>query len=390
MNTTPLWTNAGRRVYIARFGQEAWDRFSVEQYPQWSKPGLWSGLVFWLKTVLIGLGFVSVALTKGKRRSHPRGVGLGGSLEVVANPAFPAHPFFQPSRRFSIRLRHSNLSPKHGHDDAALLIRGAALKFEDADEGGPCDLVMNSGARPVFWSCRDLFPVGLYPADSTGRKAVKREEMYRHYPAKAVGQYDCLRRAPSSYSAVGYHTKFVMHFDCSDGVARYARFRLVPPGWRTMADDSGLPDEEHEARLGSQLFVTPWELSPGRDPAEARPPDYLQRELEERTRDGGKIAYLLQVQLHEGEPSEAEAREVFNPMIAWDSPWMDLARVEADRVLPPELTERTRFDPGVVPEGMRIMRARVQEDPASILWMRASIYRASGAARKLGRRLRGA
>ena len=292
---------------------------------------------------------------------------------MVAVPVKPP-PILCDGRTYPVRLRHSNLSPFDGWDDAGLSFRGAALKFADVDVGGPLDLVMNSGMRGFFWNGKTLFGISKYPPRSQGKKLAGRKEYFRTHPSMPYGLFHCIRRAPESYSRVCYATKFPIHFRALDGVERLVRFRLVPiADWNGIADDSGLTDEDHENRLKSRMYQTPWDIEARRDPDDDRPDDYLHTELGERIARDGAIRYRLQMQLWESSEGD-EPWRVFNPNLPWELPWLDLAELEMTGELSKDVTERMQVNPSNVPDSLALIETGCEEDPNSIHYIRQRAY----------------
>ena len=99
---------------------------------------------------LFGLG----ALKLGTRPTHPEGCGAYGVAKIVSKPQFPKCKFFTAGKSFPVRLRHSNL--ENGHD-AGADFRAASVKFADADDGGPLDLIMMTGPGTPLWNVQTIF-----------------------------------------------------------------------------------------------------------------------------------------------------------------------------------------------------------------------------------------
>ncbi len=384
-----MWKNMANEVYVRFWGQEDFDRYSAEQYEPIPETTLISRAKLRAQTAVLQGIFAVSGLRTGIRPSHKLGAGLLGTATVNPDPAFPEHPFFKAGRTFPVRLRHSNLSPSDGWDDAGLSFRGAALKFADVDHGGPLDLVMNSGLRSFFWNGKTLFGISRYPPRSQGKTLEGRKQFFRTHPALPYGLFHCIRRAPESYSLVSYATKFALHFRALDGKTRFVRFRLVPiSDWERVADDSGLTEEATENRLETRMYHTPWDIEARRDPEDKRPSDYLHTELGERIARDGAVRYRLQIQLWESNEQD-EPWRVFNPGFPWELPWLDLAELEMTQELAPEVTERMRFIPSNVPDSLGQIEVGSEVDPNSILYIRKRAYAWSQASRLFRRKIKG-
>ena len=77
------------------------------------------------------------------------GIVARGRIRIVDDLAIPDTDFFRPGREFPCRLRHASISFM---DDATMVVRGASLKFADADLDSPLDLLMNGGVTAPFWN----------------------------------------------------------------------------------------------------------------------------------------------------------------------------------------------------------------------------------------------
>lgn len=110
---------------------------------------------WWAKLQLRGLSAVCVslialrALLNRHRMSHHNGIVGRGRIRIVDDLAIPDTDFFRPGREFPCRLRHASISFM---DDATMVVRGASLKFADADIDSPLDLLMNGGVTAPFWN----------------------------------------------------------------------------------------------------------------------------------------------------------------------------------------------------------------------------------------------
>lgn len=313
---------------------------------------------------LLGLYFSVQGARTGQRGTHAPGVSARGVIRMRSALDIPEHPFFRPGRTFACRLRHSNASFA---DDAALVIRGAALKFSDSDMHTPLDILMNTGATPAFY-CPHSFMVF-----ARGRGAVTRDdwssqvEVLRRLPAFFVGAIGGMRAAPESYAQLSYYNQTIAPFRGLDGQLQGMRIRMVDPDLEL---ESGLLSEAHQRRVHDQR----------RDADDSRPHDYLRTEFAERVRTQG-VRYTLQIQLRPIEPDH-DTHEVFNPMRLWpDRPWSDLADVELYAPLSDTENARTRFWPGNQAEGLGLFDGWHVRDYNALTWIRVHFYALAAAGR---------
>src|SRR5687767_194534 len=89
------------------------------------------------------------ALVTRRRMSHQNGILGAGKLTIVDALRVPENAFFVAGKQFDCRLRHGCARLL---DDAALVVRGAALKFADSNDKSPLDLLMNTGQTAPFWN----------------------------------------------------------------------------------------------------------------------------------------------------------------------------------------------------------------------------------------------
>jgi arachidonate 5-lipoxygenase len=102
---------------------------------------------------------------------------------------------------------------------------------------------------------------------------------------------DSLRRAPTSYCDVIYHSHVTYEFQPSQGPPLAVRFRLLP------LQPSG-PRERNfveSGRLNRQDQEKPWFKERHED--DTRPKDYLRLEFIERLRQDEPVKYQLQLQM---------------------------------------------------------------------------------------------
>lgn len=289
-----------------------------------------------------------------RRMSHDNGITTRGRVRIVDAPEFPDHPFFRAGAEFPCRLRHASVSYQ---DDAALVVRGASLKFADSDYASPLDLLMNTGETAPFFDAWTFVQFMYLTVRGRDPYAIP---YLNKYPLCARGIQVSLRRNPASFTQLYYYSKTPFEFRANDGRLRYVKFRLVP---EDRGPETGQPSEED--------VETPWDQKAL--PGETRSPNYLKRELRERLGQG-PVRYHLQLQLHE--PDAGDVRELLlNPCIGWDEqthPWMDLAEVTLDEALPFEKGNWMRFSPTNQPEGMGFIEPLSIHDPPSLERLRQS------------------
>jgi hypothetical protein len=313
----------------------------------------------WALTTFILVLLTIEALRTRRRMSHTAGIAGRGTLRVVDRPTFPEHEFFLPGRTFACRVRHSSATHT---DEAMLQVRGVALKFADSDYEAPLDIEMNTGQTSVFWTLRlfwrwtsmrlkmiraagppDLTPVLRY---------------FDEYPAALKAARDGVRRNPSSFTRLYYHSGFAIHFRARDGHKRYAKFRLIPAD---RGPESGLP--------GRSDLDEVWKTE-ARLPGDTRPDDYLRQEWAERVnREGAN--YLLQLQLYEAQPGDTA--EVLNSSRPWDEsscPWHDLATVDVREILSAAEASGLHFSIGHQPPSLGLIAAKSIDDYNSINYAR--------------------
>lgn len=288
------------------------------------------------------------------RMSHKNGILAAGRIRIVEKPAFPEHDFFRPGAEFPCRLRHASISYL---DDAMLVVRAASLKFADAREESPLDLLMNNGQTSFFWDVASFQGFGEVTDKGRDPFFVKWMEQY---PLTRKSLLESVRRDPSTFAQLYYYSQTPFEFRARDGRSRFVKFRLVP-GDR--GPETGLVD------WGSEPWNTGW--TQAILPDETRGRNYLKDEYRERVARG-PVPYHLQLQLHEQQPGDSRDL-LLSCMVVWDEathPWMDLATVTIDRTLPYDEEERTLFSVGNLPPSIAITPATSVHDPASLNYLR--------------------
>lgn len=310
----------------------------------------------------VGLNiYISFNIFKTRRKfSHDNGVCAAGKLKIVENPAWPEIEFFVPGKEFPCRVRHGMAS---FDDDAKMLVRGGSVKFSDENTKSPFDLVMNTGDAPLFNSIRTFAEFGkafaMKPGPDNGWefRGVNWIPYMQKYPGCFRGMKESLRRDPSSYAQLFYHSKMPIHYRSKDKATRYVKFRMIPGN---RGPETGLLDEEDRK--------TPWNQM--RRPGNTKSRNYLKHEFAERVKNEG-VTYILQLQLHEWKEGDTDV--VFDSLVPWDEkthPWLDLAEIKLDRVLTYEEERLTYFAISNHPKCLGIISAKNIDDPNSLNYLR--------------------
>lgn len=362
------WENHGLALHREMFGEPAHRAGLAAAFAMPMPAATTANRIDLLKQVaLLGAFFGVHSARSGLRGTHLPGMGARGIARIRDSLDIPEHAFFRPGRTFACRLRHSNASFA---DDAALVIRGAALKFDDSDGGGPFDLLMNTGATPAFYCPWSFMEFARARGACTLDNWEPQRELLRNLPAFHVGAIGGMRAAPTSYADLSYYSQAAVPYRSLDGGHYCIRYRMVRPD---LEHESGLLTPDQQRRVHDQR----------RDPADPRPHDYLRTEFHDRVQDGG-VAYGLQVQLRAIDTA-TDTHELFNPMRLWDTarwPWHDLADIELYAPLTAEENAATRFWPGNKPAGLGLFDAVAARDYNALTWIRTHVY----ALAALGRR----
>jgi hypothetical protein len=288
--------------------------------------GVHKTTVGWTPMDLVaGPAMMLQTLTTKRRASHLVGVGARGRFTVVPQPGFPENHFFTPGREFPVQMRFANLTER---DDAALDVRGAALKLSSDPAKSPFDTVLNTGAFTPASHIVGFAGFVLSKFIPTfGSKLI----VESNRPAREGGIAG-LRRAPSSYSALHYYGQIVRIWIDAAQQVHLVRYRLIP---MTPGPEPGLPDKADCTHI--------WER--GRRPNDNRPVDYLRAELRERLAGGG-VELRFQAQFHRAVPGESRAW--YDAGVDWEEdehPWLDVGRIVLEAALPDRETEVLRFNP---------------------------------------------
>lgn len=341
--------------------------------------GLWAVLrtvAHWLQLRLYAWSAILLiclrSLFTRERMSHVNGVAARGRVRLLDDlSGIPANDFFQPGRVFPARCRFASVSYM---DDAMYVARGVSLKFADQDSGGPLDVLMNTGRTAPFWNVRTFCQFMWATIRGLGDKVIP---YMKADPNIYVGSLDPLRRNPTTFAQMYYHSQIPFTFKAKDGRPRYVNFRLIP---QDRGPETGLLQPED-----APDWAWCWE---GIRPGETLSPNYLKQELSQRLARG-PIRFHLQIQFHDIQPGEN--RKVLDASLSWDEkthPWHDLAEVTAEQELDYRGSNLTRFGIENRPKCMGIVRPTSVDDPASMNYMRM-LAKWPARCRMLGIRLMG-
>lgn len=305
-----------------------------------------------LRGAVVGIGALVAlnSVSSRQRMSHENGIACRGMVRVVDEPDIPEHDFFVPGRQFRCRVRHGAAS---WLDDAKLVVRSASVKFADSPGESPLDVLMNTGDVPLFWNARNFWTFTKGTVAGRGKNWLA--DLWLN-PQVGRGGADGVRRDPESYAELVYNSQTCFGFVGSDGVYRYARYRLQPLDL----------DGEESGRPGAEDRDHPWLQNPL--PDETRSRNYLKDELEHRLNAGGApVRYMLRIQLRErpatGEPDWVTSEFPWDEVV---TPFRDLAVVTLTEALSHEESQRTWFDLGNHPDTLPIPLGCSIDDPHSL------------------------
>lgn len=333
-------------------------------------------MYFWQRNTTVRLmeGFFAIAaLARKGRATHRRGVAGAGRFTVDAELDLPLHDFFVPGRVYRAYVRHGNVA---NDDDAGLDIRGAATRLvdlEDPDKPG-LDLLMNTG-EVAFSTARVFWRYAKATAPWPGQGSPVNERGLQRFlegDPRIRDQFtQGLRRTPSSFARLRYHSQIVYAYKAMDGRRRFCRFRLIPAD---PVPEEGLPDPADRAR--------PWD--PERLPGETRPYDYLRQEFRQRLSSPTGVRYRLELQLWEPPDTNELDESMFDPGAAWPEvmfPWRPVGTVHLLRRQSDVETEQMWFNLEKRPPSLDLLESFSVDDYHSIAWTRIRVYRVSQAVR---------
>jgi catalase len=311
-----------------------------------------------LFVAIISLAMGIAARRRKGRATHPVGIGASGKAKVVDR--FPPHEFFKAGREFSVIVRHAQVGTE---DDAASDVRSAALRLTSA--GQSFDLVMNTGEAGTFWDLPTFLDFMRATAaagaiEDVGDKP-SLEAFYRKYPLSEQTTANRMRRAPSTFTQMYYHSQTVFRFIAQDGTLYYVKYRLAPAD---KGAETGLLGDEDRKHIWLQARL----------PDEKCSTDYLRQEFKTRI-TSAPVTYHLQIQLKR--PTPNEDKEIFNSCRAWNDEWLDLATVTLDRLLPDAETDKLRFNVANQPTSLGLLPAESIYDYNAVNYARSQAYKMS-------------
>lgn len=321
----------------------------------WSSEEVGEGPDGWVMTDLVAGPVLMLSTLFTRRRGmYARGVAATGIFTLAGNSKRPRHEFFDghvddlvdpdadsPKRAHTKkRVGLVRFSTARGHDDAGLEVRGAALRISGTI--GSIDLFLSTGAHSAVENVVEY--ALLIVAGAFGRRGL--ELLADLSPRIREGGIAGLRRAPSCFSRLHYHSQVVRFWVDTRGERHLVRYRLVP------APPKGEEDEKGESGLPTERDVF-WKRE--RTRTERRAPDYLRRELKRRLQGGATIELRLQAQFHE--LASADGVHWYNPGVDWyagegQHPWVDIGHIELDHALSDEEAEMLQFDPTNAPPSL--------------------------------------
>jgi hypothetical protein len=321
-------------------------------------------------------------LWHGRRALYTHGVGARGRLRVLPRPkhagpdagnvghelvGVPGNAFFQDNREFRVEARFANRTQE---DDAALDIRGCALRLSDGHER--LDLLFATGA---FAPASSLLDFRRLLPHSDIRRGVLKHKVVRE--GLAAG----MRRAPASFADLSYFHPLALEWLTPNAESYLVRFRLVPrepvlsvPNAAGVRDALGLPDAEDLQHLWQQE----------RRPSETRDGDYLRRELHDRLANGRTVSFQLEMQFHL--PDRDDSLDWYDASLEWDErafPWRPLAELVLDRPLNEEESEALQFDPARLPASLLVPLPDNENDVCDQRSLGAAQFRVAGSLGRL-------
>ncbi|MBP7239253.1 MAG: hypothetical protein KBA14_03440 [Saprospiraceae bacterium] len=313
----------------------------------------WDKLVLWFISKMFAWALVvTLSIPHRYRMSHNNGIAARGKVRIIDHPEFPPHDFFEPGRTFPARIRHASATFL---DDAMNCIRSCSVKFSDENMNSPFDMEMNTGPINLFWSAASFLQFAKLRKQQWG---VEYHDYYRKYPQGLEGAKVSLRRNPTSFHNLRFHSLTAFMFIGKDGIKRYAKYRAMPF------------DKEPETGITTDL--SDWDTCNQRVfPNETRTRNYLKDEYKKRVaKEGAK--YLMQIQTRIA--ADDDNPEIFNNQIPWDEkifPWQDLAVIEINEILSWRESLMTSFSLNNMPKSLGIIPAKSIYDYNSLNYMRS-------------------
>ena len=314
-------------------------RMAMDKFIMW-----WNVKKFVFLLVILGL--------MRYRMSHNNGVAGTGWLRIIDDPDIPPNDFYQPGRKFNIRVRHASATFL---DDAMKVIRSCSIKFSEHHFKSPLDLEFNSGEFSVFWSAASFIKFAKSRKEKWGVDWIKYN---RDYPDGSKGAQLSVRRHATSFYNLRYHSKTPFHYISTDGTKYYCKYK-VRPDQDVM--ESGIDPNPSVIDTSNQRVL----------PHETRGKNFLKDEYRERVKRG-PMKYRLQIQLRKA--TDQDDPEIFNNMRVWDEnefPWKDLAVFEVNKILDWKDSTMTTFSLKNMPKSLGIIPAKSMYDYNSLNYIRA-------------------
>jgi len=313
----------------------------------WDKVYLWIFCHIFTLFIALGLGL------RGVRMSHNNGIAGKGSLRIYDDADIPDNDFFEPGKKFNIRVRHASATFL---DDAMRVIRSCSIKFSDHHFDSPFDIQLNSGNFGVFWSAISFWKFASSRKEKWGVDWV---EYNRNYPQGSLGAQLAVRRHATSFHNVRYYSQAPYLFITTQGIKYYGKYKVRP-----LEDipESGIESNPCVIDACNQRVL----------PHEPRGRNFLKNEYADRVKREG-ARYKLQIQYRIAD--DEDDPEIFNNMKTWDEelfPWKDLAEFEVNEVLDWQESCRTTFSLRHMPKSLGIIPAKSIYDYNSMNYMRAS------------------
>ena len=300
--------------------------------------------------MLVSLPLMRFSLD-GRRPFYEKGVAACGNLTIhSANddprmPDAPPNHFFSPGRQFRVDARFSNCLHQ---DDAALDVRGCALRLRAIGADDTFDLLMAIGSFAPVRCLKDV------------RKLSRRSLTKRiaHDRVLRNGLTAGMRRAPDSYTCLSYYNQIVLEWLLPGSEHRLFRLRLMPVNSPTGGE--GFP-EIKDVQCFSRTE---------RSSTETRDRDYLQRELQKKLAHGERPEFQLQAQFHDPDPDDS--LDWYDASLEWDErdhPWISLGSLVLDTPLDNESCDALCINPSNLPAAIRVPnpdRITDHTDPRSL------------------------
>jgi hypothetical protein len=310
--------------------------------------------------------------------THGSGVLASGRFVAVDHPDFwppEGTAGFSPGAAV---IRHAN---SFLADDLGADVRGFAVAIQRPNGAPFWEFLTNTGER-AEWANVPMWTERLW-----GMIRFRGHVYFRRHPEAIPNAMAGLRRAPTSYADVVYHSQIALRLAHPGRAPRLFRLRALREGLDTesglIAEDAadftqqgGLPRSLPDPLYGRAYRTR-------RAPGEQRPKDALRQEFTGRL-GAAPVVYLIQAQLR---ADEADPRHVaFNPMVPWDPaqhPWETIGRVEVRAPLAPEAPPPGGFSLAVHPSFIAVPPASSVDDYTSIPNLRVTLYAVMQRARRL-------